>query len=150
MADLFISYAHEDEARIRPLAYAFEQVGWSVFWDRDIPTGQTWRNHIGQALIDARYVIVAWSRHSIASRWVVEEADEGQKRGILVPVLLDPVEPPIGFRSIQAADLTDWQPGQPSPRFEQLVRAINALLAGTPIPPAPKREAELEIRHYRR
>src|SRR5215471_16855523 len=105
MADLFISYAREDEARIRPFAYALEQQGWSVFWDRHIPAGQTWRSHIGQALIDARCVIVAWSRYSITSRWVAEEADEGLKHGMLVPVLLDSVEPPIGFRSIQAADL---------------------------------------------
>lgn len=118
MADLFISYAHEDEARIRLLSETLAQQGWSVFWDRRIPAGKTWRSSIGQALIDARCVIVAWSRHSIDSRWVIEEADEAQKRGILVPVLLDSVEPPIGFRSIQAADLTTWRPELPSPRFE--------------------------------
>jgi hypothetical protein len=52
-------------------------------------------------------VVVAWSRDSIDSAWVSEEADEGKKRGILVPCLLDAVESPIGFRSIQAADLSE-------------------------------------------
>jgi TIR domain len=142
MADLFISAAHEDEARIRPLVYALEQYGWSVFWDRRIPAGQTWRSYISQALIDASCVIVAWSRHSIVSRWVVEEADEGQKRGILIPVLLDSVELLIGFRSIQAADMTDWQPGRPSPSLEQLARDINAVLVITSRSAATEQAAE--------
>ncbi len=118
MADIFVSYAREDETRIEPLARALTDHGWSVFWDRDIPAGQTWRSHIGNALAGVRCVIVAWSRHSIDSGWVSEEADVGRQRGVLVPVLLDAVDVPIGFRSIQAADLTDWTPGRTSPRFE--------------------------------
>lgn len=135
MADVFISYAREDEARIRPLVDAFEHQDWAVFWDRRIPAGKTWHSHIGQALNDAGCVIVAWSQHSIASDWVLEEAEDSKKRGILVPVLLDSVEPPFGFRTLHAADLTAWQPGRPSPHFEQLVQDINAVLKGTPKPP---------------
>jgi hypothetical protein len=47
-----------------------------------------------------------------------------------VPVFLDSVLPPIGFRSIQAADLSDWETGRESPAFTQLVRDIDALLGG--------------------
>jgi hypothetical protein len=128
MADIFISFAHEDEARVQDLVRALEELGWSVFWDRHIPAGKTWRSYIGEALSEAHCVMVAWSRHSIGSQWVMEEADEGQKRSILVPVLLDAVEPPIGFRSIQAADLVEWAPGRPSPRFEQLIQDIKVVL----------------------
>ena len=31
MADIFISYAREDERRVAPLAAALESRGWSVF-----------------------------------------------------------------------------------------------------------------------
>ena len=41
MGDIFISYAREDRNRIKPLAEALEKQGWSVFWDRTIPAGQT-------------------------------------------------------------------------------------------------------------
>ena len=51
LPDVFISYAREDRERIEPLARALTDRGVSVFWDRDIPTGQTWRSHIGQALM---------------------------------------------------------------------------------------------------
>jgi hypothetical protein len=131
MVDLFISYSSQDNARIQPFVTALEEQGWSVFWDRQIPTGKTWRSYIGQALSDARCVLVVWSTHSVESRWVSEEADEGLKRGVLVPIFLDAVEPPIGFRSIQAADLSDWKLNRPSPRFDKLVQDINLILTAT-------------------
>ena len=55
MSDIFISYAREDEARIQKLVRALEQRGLSVFWDRNIPAGQTWRSHIGKALSDLQH-----------------------------------------------------------------------------------------------
>jgi hypothetical protein len=133
MTDIFISYAREDELRVSPLASALEQKGWSVFWDNRIPAGQTWRSYIGRNLDEARCVIAVWSQHSVNSRWVSEEADEGQKRGILVPVLFDSVDPPMGFRSVQAADLRDWRPDQTSQRFEQLILDIKTLLKAAPV-----------------
>lgn len=132
MTDIFISYAREDAERIQPLVRALENQDWVVFWDRRIPTGQTWRSYIGQALADARCVIVAWSADSIHSTWVAEEADEGKKREILVPILLDDIEPPIGFRSIQAANLTGWREDRHSPQFDQFVADIAATLKTPP------------------
>ena len=90
MSDVFISYAREDQDRITALVQLLQAQGLSVFWDRDIPPGKTWREHIGRALAEARCVVVAWSRASIASTFVAEEADDARARGILVPVLIDP------------------------------------------------------------
>lgn len=128
MTDIFLSYSHEDVDRIKPLVSAFETQGWSVFWDRHIPAGKTWRNYIGEELDTAKCVIVAWSNSSIASKWVTEEADVAQKRDALIPVFLDVVEIPFGFRSIQAADLSDWEPEQGSKNFDELVNEIGKIL----------------------
>jgi len=125
MADIFISYAREDEDHIKELVSALEQRGCSVFWDRRVPPGQTWRSHIGDALNSAQCVIVAWSRYSVNSRWVMEEADEGLKRNALIPVLLDAVDPPLGFRSIQAAHLTGLGRQQPSQQLNEFVDAVH-------------------------
>ena len=135
--DIFFSYAREDKARVAPMVAALEAGGWSVFWDRRIPAGQTWRSHIGRALEQARCVVVAWSEHSIQSEWVIEEADEGRERGILVPVFLDPVRPPRGFRGIQAADLSGWSPGRPSPAFESFLADLGAVLGPPQQKPSP-------------
>jgi hypothetical protein len=129
--DIFFSYAREDQARITPMVAALEAHGWSVFWDRRIPAGQTWRSHIGRALNQARCVVVPWSEHSIRSEWVIEEADEGRERGILVPAFLDPVRPPRGFRAIQAADLSAWSPERRSAAFDSFLRDLGAVLGTT-------------------
>jgi pantoate kinase len=59
--DIFLSYAREDQTRARDLAAALEQRGLTVFWDREVPPGQTWPSSIGAALANARCVVVAWS-----------------------------------------------------------------------------------------
>jgi hypothetical protein len=133
-SDIFVSYAREDQARVASVVTALEARGWSVFWDRRIPAGQTWRSHIGGALEQARCVVVAWSEHAIQSEWVIEEAERGKQRHILVPVLLDPVGPPLGFGGIQAADLSGWSPERPSPVFDSFLADLGAVLEA----PAPQ------------
>jgi TIR domain-containing protein/H-type lectin domain-containing protein len=126
--DIFISYAREDEERVRPLASALEQK-WSVFWDRQIPPGHTYRTWIVPALAAARCVVVVWSRHSVESDWVIEEAGEARRRGTrLFPVRVDPVDPPLGFREIHFADLAGHDLDRASPKLRSLVKGIDAVL----------------------
>jgi len=132
MADIFISYARADEDIVQRLASALEAQGWSVFWDRTIPAGQTWRSHIGKALADARCVIVAWSDDSIDSHWVHEEADDARSREVLIPVLLTPVIPPIGFRSINAANLIGWDGDAGAESFVRLRTDVSGLIGAPP------------------
>src|SRR5690348_7116253 len=127
MSDIFISYASEDRPRAEMLAKALEGRGWSTFWDRTIPIGKTWRETIGRELNSARCVIVLWSKTSIESGWVQEEADDAKRRGVLAPCLIENVQPPIGFRSIQAAHLENWDGTETTQEFDRLVTDITAL-----------------------
>ena len=76
MSDIFLSYASEDQARAKKLAAALEAQGWTVFWDLTIPPGQSWQQVTSSQLNAARCVVVAWSKASIQSRWVREEAEK--------------------------------------------------------------------------
>ncbi|MGJ5051850.1 toll/interleukin-1 receptor domain-containing protein, partial [Bradyrhizobium oligotrophicum] len=130
MSDVFVSYANEDRAWAEMLARALEGRGWSIFWDRTIPIGKTFRDTIGRELNEARCVVVIWSKASIASSWVQEEADDAKRRGILVPVFIEGVvEAPLGFRSLQAADLSDWKATEPTQAFQRLINDISQLIA---------------------
>ena len=103
MSDIFINYANEDRERAEVLAAALTDQGWSVFWDRTIPPGLTWREFIGKELEEASCVLVAWSEVSVKSEWVLEEALSGKKRKILIPVLFETVPPPsvsLDFRPL--------------------------------------------------
>jgi hypothetical protein len=128
VADIFISYLREDIEAAEKLAEALEAYGWSVFWDRRIPAGRRFDDFLDEQLHAAHCVIVLWSRGSIHSLWVKDEAAVGRDRGILVPARLDDVLAPFGFRAIQAANLIGWQ-GDPSEwGFQQLLRDIRAAI----------------------
>lgn len=113
MADIFISYSQKDRERVRLIAEALESQGMDVFWDPEIPPGETWDSVIARELKSARCVIVAWSESSAESDWVKEEAEYGKRMKALVPVQLDPSGPPLGFSRLQTADLSRWA-GDPS------------------------------------
>lgn len=135
-ADVFLSYAEEDRARAGLLTNALETLGWTVWWDREIAPGSTWRETIERAIDGARCMVVLWSASAIASRWVHEEAEEGLARSCLVPVLIEQVRPPMGFRSVQACDLSHWEGDTEAAEFASLVKAISSL-AGSPPRAAP-------------
>ena len=101
MADVFISYAREDEPKARQLADALTARRWEVWWDNDITPGEQFSPVIQRQLEQASCVIVLWSRASIDSEYVRDEATDAKERGALVPALIDDVRPPLGFRQRQ-------------------------------------------------
>ncbi len=144
MSDIFVSYARPDRERARLVAAALERRGWSVWWDHEIPPGRNFDDVIEEALGEARCVVVLWSQASTASDWVRNEASEAMQRQVLIPALIDAeVKIPLGFRRLQAADLSRWQ-GESSVEFEQFCDAV-ARNVGPPVgggggsipPPAP-------------
>ena len=66
-----------------------------------------------------------------------------------MPILLGSVNPPLGFRNIQAADLTDWKPGSSSPHFDQLLQDIAGIVGAKPYQPAPPGKLTPPIRPVR-
>ena len=108
LASIFLSYARDDAAKARRLAETLEAAGHIVWWDQRIDAGSAFSAEIERALRDADLVVVLWSRASAKSPWVQDEAAAGRDRGRLVPVLLEEVAPPLGFRQYQAIDLSAW------------------------------------------
>ncbi|MBU6372774.1 MAG: SEL1-like repeat protein [Alphaproteobacteria bacterium] len=137
MADVFISYARDDRARVEQLAKALEQRGFSVWWDPELLPGETYAQKIQTVLASVKAVIVVWSKTSAARPWVLDEAAVGRDRGVLIPVLIDSVEAPLGFRQLQAEDLSHWPSAASEESFNRVVRAIEAI-SGREATPPPK------------
>lgn len=141
MASVFLSYDHEDSARAAPIAAALETHGHSVWWDRQIHGGAEYNSEIESAVENADAVVVLWSAASVRSAWVRDEAAEGRDRGRLVPVLIEAVKPPMGFRQYQTLDLSQWTGGKRISRLDELLHAIDKVAGGAQVssapPPAP-------------
>jgi Stage II sporulation protein E (SpoIIE)/TIR domain/NACHT domain len=141
---VFLSYSTEDLERARLVVDNLEQTGWSVWWDRErISPGDRYRSQIDEALRTSACAVVLWSRHALASRWVTDEAEAAHQRGVLVPVLLEDVDPPLGFRGLRSARLMDWTGASDHPELVSLHRAI-ASHAGT----ATQRSQALEEAYF--
>lgn len=106
--------------------------------------GDHWQFVLADAIGAAKCVIVAWSQTSISSKWVRIEAEEGRRREILVPVLLDDVVPPFPFGGFQAARLVGWSGLVGDSEFEKVVRAVGAVAPRATLLGADGRAAVVE------
>src|SRR6185436_12790863 len=121
---VFLSYASADRARVEAIVEAVSARGHAVWWDRQIEGGSAYARVIEAALKDCDVVVVAWSRASVESDWVRDEAAFGRDHTRLVPLQLDDAEPPLGFRQYQ---LVRFRTARPSaPQINALVAAIEA------------------------
>jgi adenylate cyclase len=129
MADVFVSYARSDKARVAPLVAAIEAQGWSVWWDPEIDAGQQFDDQIEEELKAAKAVLVVWTPSSVVSRWVRGEAREAADRGTLVPARFDGARLPMDVRAIHTTDLDGWGENANSPQFQALLRALSTMVA---------------------
>jgi len=129
MADVFVSYAREDRDRVEPIIELLEKQGWSVWWDREIVPGDSFERVIDQAILKAKCVVVIWTDRSVQSEWVQAEAGDGLDRGILVPILLDPVRLPLAFRRQHVADFSAWPEPVHETDFNKLLNSIEACVS---------------------
>ncbi|HEV2043086.1 MAG TPA: TIR domain-containing protein, partial [Sphingomicrobium sp.] len=129
-----------------------EAHGYTVWWDAMIEGGASFAKSIRGALETADAVIVLWSKTSVESDWVADEAAQGRDRKRLVPLSLDGSLPPLGFRQYQTIDLANWRGKADSPQIESIDRAIRSATGqapagrmSIPAPPTVDRRSALLI-----
>ena len=133
---IFLSYAHGDHAQAQRLAAALQRGGYTVWWDALIEGGTRYAASIDEALETADAVVVLWSRNSVNSDWVRDEAAQGRERHRLVPLSLDGTHPPLGFRQIQMIDISGWKGRSNAAAVGGGAAGIAAAM-GQAVPPRP-------------
>src|SRR5262245_43122967 len=130
MAEVFLSYASEDRDRVRPLAEALMARGFDIWWDRALASGDDFSAVIERELAKAKAVIVVWTRTSVTGPWVRDEAGRARDDGRLLPGLLDKVDLPLGFGTLQAEDFSSWNHSPTAAQVQLLEEALRAKLEG--------------------
>jgi len=120
--DVFVSYAHGDRERGRPMVDELKSAGLTAWWDTEIEVGSRWRDVIADRHAHAKSICVVWSVSSVASAFVRDEAQRALDSGILVPVLLDATAPPLGFGEVEFASVAD-----PATARVEMARIISAI-----------------------
>ncbi|MET0656261.1 MAG: TIR domain-containing protein [Pseudoxanthomonas sp.] len=131
---MFLSYSRADQAVARQLAQALEQAGMQVWWDTLIEGGAAFARSIEAALSASDAVIVLWSKNSIASDWVLDEAARGRDMKKLVPLSIDGTEPPLGFRQYQSITLAPAQSRIDEAALQAVLRAVLPLAGREALP----------------
>ena len=106
MTDAFFSYARQNLDRVKSMVDALRSEGFSIYFDVDLKVGNNYIIELNERLRDAQAIIVAWSKVSTRSRWVLSEAMFGFNRNVLVPILIEEdVDLPVPFNGIHTHHL---------------------------------------------
>ncbi len=132
--DVFVSYAHEDQAWVQVLAENLLRAGCEVFFDQwEVVGGSRLAQRLQEGLESAGVVVLVVSRAAVGKAWWQEEfaaAMAGAVAGVqrLVPVLLDDVALPPFVANRVWVDFRDLDaPAQYEERFTDLVRAVQGV-----------------------
>jgi hypothetical protein len=132
-ARVFLSCASDDRAQADRVSADLKKNGIAVWQSSSaIQSGVDFRSAVAEALDSSNVVVVLWSKASVRSDWILAEAEEGLRRGVLIPVLLDETSPPLGFRQLQAVDLRR----NPERGIVELAQAIERTASGIPGQPS--------------
>ena len=124
---IFVSYSRTDQARALPIIKLLQQAGFNTWWDGLLEGGERFSHTTEDALNRAKAVVVLWSKTSVQSHWVHDEATRGRDRGSLVPLSLDGTEPPLGFGQFQVIDLSRAKILAKDAAIQRMLRKVEAL-----------------------
>lgn len=129
--DIFISYCREERPVARRFAECFAEEGFSVWWDAQLHSGETFDEVIERELRAAKAVVVLWSPRSVASRWVRAEATLADRDNKLVPIIIEPCNRPIIFELTHAAELSEWAGDTSEASYQTLIRDLRRMVGKT-------------------
>lgn len=130
MAEIFVSYSSKDRDKVALLVGHLEAAGYSLWWDKQLQGGAMFSRKIEEEVEKSDIVLVVWSAASLESRWVADETELALQTGKLVPIKLDGVSPPMGFRQIQTIDFAGWDGLSRDMAVETLIATIEHHLSG--------------------
>lgn len=137
---VFISYSRKDAVRANAIAECLRAIGHDVFIDSRLTSGSAFRSELERELRAADRVVVLWTKSSVDSSWVREEASLAQSLAKISPVAFG-IQPPLGFRELHTprCDLTSTP--------ETVVAALQLSSGPAPPPPPPRPTIDLEDWH---
>ena len=126
--DVYISYAPEDEDRVRRIVEELEWVGLKVWFRNQPATFQESSQMLRQRMNSATCHVIVWTKNSAGSGRMQNEGRVGSGLQRLIAVRLDPgIIPPKDTEAKVYADLADWTGGTEHRGMKKLLGGIWSL-----------------------
>ena len=123
MVDICIIYASKDEAVVAKLV-ALLRKDWSVWWDKDINTGD-WERAVRKAIDDAEAIIPVISKKTELSNIFRDELELAvSKEKKIFPLLIEPAILPLGFGRLHRTNAFEWNGKENAKDFQALKHKI--------------------------
>jgi hypothetical protein len=112
MADIFLSYAHQDRERVANIARALADRHVTIWSDQKIRAGDEWMPEIEKALAEAKVLVLCMSPSFFASGWAQFEIGLALSRSVdsevrVIPIILHETTIPKAldrFQRLSGAD----------------------------------------------
>jgi TPR repeat protein len=133
MSKIFISYSHNDMELAERVVSLLEGE-FDIWWDEKILPGEMGYLRIDHELETADWVMVLFTKDSIKSEWVLNEATKalGKAGARLLPLKFDGCEIPLDFRRRQSVDIDRGNPDASKGWRKLLDRLRNPLETSEP------------------
>jgi hypothetical protein len=127
--DIYISYAPEDEDRVRRIVEELEWVGLKVWFRNQPATSQESLQMMRQRINNSTCQVMVWTKNSAGSGRMQAEGREGSFLRRNIAVRLDSgLIPPKGTDALFYADLSDWHGGTDHRGMKKLLGGIWSLI----------------------
>jgi len=126
---VFLSYAREDQTRVKEISEALSQDGFLTWWDvKDLIPGDDWKSTIQEAIEKSDFAVLFFSEVSCTKigyiqkefKYIREQSElRPTNKRFIVPVLIEPCSPPREFSPFHWLKL--WEDGA----YEKLKQALS-------------------------
>jgi ATP-dependent Clp protease adapter protein ClpS len=132
MVEVFISYKSERRPAAKHLTRILAAYGFDVWFDYGLIPGENFEQKLLEKVGAAQACVVLWCRKSVASPWVLREADIAKGKGTLIPTIIERTAQPDRFGTVHTLDLSQWNGDPQSSELNSLLIAIGKRVGRSP------------------
>lgn len=129
MADIFISYLSVNRPLANRVADVLQDKGLTVWFDRELQTGMTYREEIAREIATAPIVLLIWTADALRSPWVLDEAETARRRGALLTVVVGSTVVPRNLRGTVVSSISDGATGPSAGETDLIYDAVADVLS---------------------
>ena len=134
MPDICIFYSKPDKDKVRAMSSILKDLGWSVWWDRDIKSGR-WGPEIERHIKSTRCVIPIWNSNAIRETSItfVEAEKSRQLNKPMITLVSEDIEPPLPFNAEHiTANVSGWDYSAGADCVSKIVKSVESVLGIAP------------------